>query len=201
MLIDLSVDLNEKTPIYPGDPGTKIKAAGVLEKDGYQDHYVCVGTHVGTHMDAPSHMVVGGKNLDQFPLDQFSGKGVYIRTGRDFSLTEISKVPIEAGDIVLFHTGMSDVYHQESYYDDYPAMPEQVANYLVEKKVKIVGVDMCSVDHPPFPVHQILLSNNILIIENLTNLDTLAGKSFKIHAFPVKLQLDGAPVRVVADVE
>ncbi len=201
MLVDLSVELNEKTPIYPGDPETRINAAGVLENDGYQDHYVCVGTHVGTHMDAPSHMVAGGKNLDDFSLAQFSGNGVYIKTGRNFDLNEISKIPISAGDIVLFHTGMSDVYHEKSYYDDYPAIPEEVANYLVERNVKIVGVDMCSVDHPPFPVHKILLSKNILIIENLTNLSALAERSFKIYAFPIKLQIDGAPVRVVAETE
>jgi len=201
MLIDLSVELNEKTPIYPGDPETRISTAGILEKDGYQDHYVCVSTHVGTHMDAPSHMVVGGQNLDVFSLDRFSGRGVYIKTGRSFDLNEISKIPISVDDIVLFHTGMSDVYHEKSYYDDYPAIPEGVANYLVEKGVKIVGVDMCSVDNPPFPVHKILLSKNILIIENLTNLSALAGRPFKIYAFPIKLQIDGAPVRVVAEIE
>lgn len=201
MLIDLSVNLNEQTPIYPGDPETKIGTAAVLPKDGYQDHYVCVGTHVGTHVDAPSHMVAGGKNLDAYPLDQFSSKGVYIRMGKGFDLAEIRKVPINAGDIVLFHTGMSDHYHEKAYYDDYPAISKEIANFLVEKGVKIVGVDMCSVDHEPFPVHKILLSNDILIVENLTNLASLADKAFKVYAFPIKLQVDGAPVRVVAEVE
>ncbi|OGG72198.1 hypothetical protein A3E65_00340 [Candidatus Kaiserbacteria bacterium RIFCSPHIGHO2_12_FULL_56_13] len=200
MLVDLSVALNEKTPIYPGDPKTKIKISAVLEKDGYHDHYVSVGTHVGTHMDAPSHMIAGGKNLDEFPIESFSGRGVYIQTGKNFDSGEIKKVPMNAGDIVLFHTGMSDVYHDKSYYDEYPAIPEEVANYLVEKKVKIVGVDMCSVDHEPFPIHRILLGNDILIIENLTNLGVLAGKESTIYAFPIKLQIDGAPVRVVAEV-
>lgn len=59
--IDLSVPLNEDTPVYPGDPKTKITTAGILEKDGYEDHYVCVGTHAGTHVDAPRHMPI--KNL------------------------------------------------------------------------------------------------------------------------------------------
>lgn len=197
--VDLSVPINEDTPVYPGDPKTKIQPAGVLEKDGYEDHYVCIGTHVGTHIDAPRHMVAMGKNLDQIPIDRFIGQGVYVRVSKKFDLEEIKKVDIKEGDIVLFHTGMSDVYHDSAYYDDYPALTEDIANYLVEKKIKMVGVDMCSVDHEPFPVHRILLKNDILIIENMTNLSALEGKQFKIYAFPIKLQIDGAPTRVIAE--
>ncbi len=200
MLIDLTVVLNEQTPVYPGDPATTIRPAGVLAEHGYQDHVVSVGTHVGTHMDAPSHMVAGGKNLDEFQLESFSGRGVYIKVSAEFILEEIKKVPIQEGDIVLFHTGMAAKYHKPDYFEDYPVIPEDVAHYLVEKKVKIVGMDMCSPDKSPFPTHKILLSGGVLIIENLTNLEQLTGKSFKVHAFPIKLQLDAAPVRVVAEV-
>ncbi len=198
--IDLSVPLNEKTPVYPGDPITRIEPGGVLEKDGYEDHYVCVGTHVGTHVDAPSHMVAEGVTLDQIPLSRFFGRGVYVKAGKNLTLDAMRNVSIQEGDIVLFHTGMSDFYYQPDYYKDYPAMTEELAHYLVEKRVKMVGVDMCSVDHEPFPVHRILLTENILILENLTNLATLEGKEFRIYAFPIKLQLDGAPTRVVAEV-
>lgn len=68
MIIDLSVPVNEKTPVYPGDPATKIDPAGVLAKDGYNDHYISLGTHVGTHIDAPLHMLEGGQSLDKFLL-------------------------------------------------------------------------------------------------------------------------------------
>ena len=95
---------------------------------------------------------------------------------------------------------MSKVYFQPEYFNNYPAITEEVANYLVSKKVKIVGVDMCSVDLKPFPVHRILLKNDILIIENLTNLSELEGRNFKVYAFPIKLQIEGAPTRVVAEV-
>jgi arylformamidase len=201
MLIDLSVDLNEKTPVYPGDPETKINPAGIFETSGYQDHYVCMGTHVGTHMDAPSHMISGGKNLNEFPIEKFSGGGVYIRMNEDFDAEEIKKSDIQEGDIVLFHTGMSEKYHDSTYFEKYPAMSEEIAVWLVEKKVKMVGVDTCSVDNiENFPIHKILLRGEVLIIENLSNLKELVGKSFKIHAFPIKLQINGAPVRVVAEI-
>lgn len=200
-IIDLSVVLNEKTPFYPGDPATTIKPAAMLNHDGYTDHYISVGTHVGTHVDAPIHMLEDGKSLDQMPIDQFVGHGRYIKVqDKKFSLADVESADIKAGDIVLFHTGMSDVYFGPAYYDAYPAIPEDVANYLVKKKVKMVGVDMCSVDHEPFSVHKILLSAEVLIIENLTNLGALAGKDFTVYALPLKLQVDGAPARVIAEV-
>lgn len=197
--IDLSVPINAQTPVYPGDLATRIESAGIFEKDGYEDHYICMGTHVGTHVDAPSHMIAGGINLDQIPMERFFGRGVCIKAGRELNLEAAKGVNIQEDDIVLFHTGMSSRYHESEYYDNYPAMTEELAHYLVERRVKMVGVDMCSVDHEPFPVHRILLKQQILIIENLTNLSALEGKEFTVYAFPIKLQIDGAPVRVVVE--
>lgn len=199
-LIDLSVSLNEHTPVYPGDPKTKIEPVGILDKDGYEDHYLCTGTHVGTHVDAPSHMVIGGKTLNQISLDRFTGRGVLISTGREITLEKVRAADIRQDDIVLFHTGMSEFYHQSEYYDNYPPLTEEIGRYLVEKKIKMVGVDMCSVDHEPFPVHRILLGEEVLIIENLTNLEALKKKEFIVHAFPLNVTLDGSPTRVVAKV-
>lgn len=197
--IDLSAPLNESTPTYPGDPATKITPAGVFAKDGYNDNFVSMGTHVGTHIDAPFHMIDSGKTLDQIPINQFIGRGRLIEVeDRTFDLGKVKQVGIEAGDIVLFNTGIISDYHNAKYFTDYPEIPEKIANFLVDKKVKIVGMDMCSPDHSPYKIHKILLNGGVLIIENLTNLDQLAGKEFTVYALPLKLQLDGAPVRVIA---
>jgi arylformamidase len=96
---------------------------------------------------------------------------------------------------------MSDVYHEVAYYDDYPAMPEDIARYLVEQKVNIVGVDMCSPDREPFEPHRILLSGDVLIMENLTNLGELAGKTFEVYALPIRVDIDAAPASVIAVVK
>ncbi|OGL38670.1 hypothetical protein A3J32_03100 [Candidatus Saccharibacteria bacterium RIFCSPLOWO2_02_FULL_46_7] len=196
--IDLSVVVNEETPVYPGDPPIKIQPAGVFAKDGYNDHLVSIGTHVGTHMDAPLHMIDGGKTLDQISIDQFIGRG---RLVEGLDMEAVKQAGIEAGNIVLFHTGMIEKYKDEAYFTGYPEISEEVANYLVEKRVKIVGVDMCSPDHPPFKIHKILLGSGVLIIENLTNLDKLIGKEFKVYALPIKFALDGAPARVIAQIK
>lgn len=199
--LDLSVAINNQTPVYEGDPITKVEPNAILAHDGYEDHYVSIGTHAGTHVDAPIHMIKDGKTLDLFPLEKFSGRGVYIKINGTFDFAVVKKARIQENDIVLFDTGMSKVYHKPTYYDKYPAITEEIAKYLIEKKVKIIGVDMCSVDHEPFPVHKLLLKEEILIIENLTNLSALKNKEFTVYAFPLKLQIDGSPTRVVAQIK
>lgn len=201
MYIDLSVPLNEQTPVYPGDPATKISPAGVFAKDGFNDHYISVGTHVGTHIDAPLHMIDGGKSLDQFPIDKFIGRGRLVKIdGNDFDA--VKQAGIQEGDIVLLSTGMGDKYLEPAYFDEYPVMSDEIAKFLVDSKVKMIGLDACSVDGPDgFPIHKILLAGDVLIIENLTNLSALEGKNFKVYALPLNLQIDGSPARVVSEID
>ncbi len=199
-IIDLTVPLNPRTPTYEGDPPTKLEPVATIAKDGYAFTYISVNSHTGTHVDAPTHMVPdSAKGLDSYKPDQFVGRGVYLDvTDKIFTLEKLKQSNIQAGDIVVFHTGMADVYHETSYYDSYPAMPEEVAQYLVDQKVSMVGVDMCSPDHEPFEVHRILLGGDVLIIENLTNLGQLAGKTFDVYALPIRIDADAAPARVIA---
>jgi arylformamidase len=198
--IDLSATLNQHTPVYPGDPATKIEAANTIDKNGCSDHYIATNNHTGTHIDAPSHMIKGGKTLNQIPIEQFVGRGRLIEVDKAFSLESLRQADIQQDDIVLFHTGMSEHYHEAVYFETYPVMSEEIACYLVERRVKIVGVDAASVDNTDdFPIHKILLNGDVLIIENLANLDQLTGKEFTVYALPIKLDIDGAPARVIAE--
>lgn len=204
-IVDLSIPISENTPVYPGDPPVKIEPAGTFAKDGYTDHLLSFGTHTATHIDAPLHMVEGGKTLAQFPADHFVGRGVYIKVkdGR-FDLGTIKTAGIKAGDIVLFHTGLSDQFYEPEYWEIRSAMSEEIARYLVSLKPKIVGLDTGGADtksSPNHPIHKILLGGEVLIIENLTNLAQLEGKDFTVYALPIKLQVDGAPARVIAQID
>ena len=107
MLIDLSVTLNRQTLVYPGDPAINIEPAGILGRDGWNDHVISVNTHVGTHMDVPLHMIAGGKTLDQVPIEQFVGRGRLIEASTMFGLERVQQADLQAGDIVLLRTGMS----------------------------------------------------------------------------------------------
>ncbi len=199
-IIDLSRPISDQTPVYPGDPKVSIETASKIATEGYTDHLLHIGTHVGTHIDAPAHMISGGKTLDQFPPDRFIGRGRYIDATDGFTLSAVKQAGVDQGDIVLFHTGMAEQYGEDAYFEHYPSIPEEVAQYLVAQEVAIVGVDMCSPDHEPFAIHKLLLGGDVLIIENLTNLGRLANHEFGIMALPLPVALDGAPVRVLANI-
>lgn len=200
MFIDLSVLLNENTPVYPGDAPVKISKSGSYDTHGYLDHNVSFNNHNGTHIDAPIHMIPNGKTLDRFGPEKFIGNGVLIDVRDGTDLIKVQNTKIEQGDIVIFWTGME--FGKGEYYTNYPAISEEIAKYLVQHNPKMVGTDTCSFDNKEgFPNHKILLGEEILLIENLTNLNALENKKFKIYALPLKLQLDGSPARVVAQIE
>jgi len=91
------------------------------------------------------------------------------------------------------------LFGEEEYYSNYPVFDKELVDYLAKQKVKMIGIDWPSPDHEPYPMHQILLKNNILILENLTNLDLLLSEpAFEIFAFPLKINADSSIVRVVA---
>ncbi len=192
--IDLSHQINKDTPVYPGDPKVKIEAAGILSKDGFADSLLTFGTHVGTHIDAPAHMIEGGKTLDQYPVERFTGTALVWDMQKDIP-------DLKGVNAVFFYSGVSDRFAEQSYWTDYPVLSKSVLRLLPENKISIVGVDTGSVDNQDgFPIHKELLSNDILIIENLTNLRELIGKTVEFTALPLNVDLDGAPCRVIAKV-
>jgi len=202
MFIDLSHRLNNDTPAYPGDTEIKISINDTIVKNGYLGHRLQLGSHSGTHIDAPAHMIAGAKTLDKFGVETFVGRGCYIfLENRQFTIESVKNADLKPGDIVIFDTQSSYHFKDQEYFTDYPVMDEEIAKYLVDMKVKMVGVDTCSVDNQPdFPIHKLLLRNDILIIENLTNVEQLTGYSPRIYALPIKLDVDGAPARVIAEV-
>lgn len=198
--IDLTMPLNPQTPVYPGDPLVGVEKAADLEQDGYLDHVLHVGTHNGTHIDAPAHMVAGGKLLDHFPIDCFVGQGKVVDVREGITPEVLEDAGIEADDIVLFYTGASERYDAPGYYETKLSVDEDTLEFLISRRIKMFGVDAGSVDDEPFPVHKALLSNDILIIENLVHLRSLVGKRFKITALPLNVNVEGCPARVIAEI-
>ena len=198
--IDLTQTFGPKMPVYPGDPQSELKQITTIEKDGFTDHQLNTAMHVGTHMDAPLHMIAGGKRISEIGLDKFFGQGHLIDARGKEKIDVDVLAGVEPGDIVLVLTGFSEKFHDADYYGKYPQLTEAFANKLVELKVSMVGMDTPSPDREPFVVHKVLLSQEILIIENLTNIEQLVGQSFEVMALPLKLEADAAPVRVLARV-
>ncbi|PJE75501.1 arylformamidase [Candidatus Uhrbacteria bacterium CG10_big_fil_rev_8_21_14_0_10_48_11] len=196
--IDLSQPLDNATPLYPGDPETKLTPSHTIEDDGFAAHYLCLGTHTGTHLDVPSHLIAGGENADSLPLAKTVGRLVYVSVASGFVLADLKRLSIQKGDAVLFHTGRDKEYYEAAYFNEYPEMPHEVAEYLAEKQVHLVGIDSCSIDRAPYIEHRYLLERGILLLENLTNLNAVREGAFTLYAFPLRLPVDGSPVRAVA---
>ncbi|MBS3116197.1 cyclase family protein [Candidatus Woesearchaeota archaeon] len=198
-IIDLSMPLDKKTPTYPGDPSLEIKQVAEIEKDSWNEKRIHINTHCGTHLDAPSHMISEGRTLDDFPLEAFSGKGIVIDVRKkEITLHCLKDITFPPKSVVLFLTGQADQRYQK-YYENAKFLSKEVAKKLVEQNVKAVGIDSFSPDEEPFPIHKILLSKNILIIENLINLDKLVNRTFTILFFPLPIKEgDGAPCRAIA---
>lgn len=200
--IDLSIAVTAQTPVYPGDPHVAVQVAGTYEKDGYWGHQITLGNHAGTHIDAPAHMIKGAPTLDAFVPSDFVGISCYINVRNGFSLEAVQQAQPQAGDVVVFDTGRADSFYEPTYFTDYPVMTTDIADYLVSCNVKMVGLDTCSADNTEgFAIHKILLGSNILIMENLTNIAALKGVSATIYALPIKLNLDAAPARVIAEIK
>ena len=202
-LIDLSHKFTEKMPVYPGDPVPEITKGADIKKEGYNDYYIKTGMHVGTHIDAPLHMLENGKRLTEIEIEHFYGNGCLIdaRGKPAIDSDSLKNAAVRKGDIVFVLTGFYKKFGQAEYYEKYPEITDDFAKKLVDLGVKIVGVDTPSPDRPPFNIHKLLLKNDVLIIENLTNLEKLLGiKKFEIFAFPPNFDVEGSPVRVVAKV-
>jgi len=146
-------------------------------------------------------MVAGGKFICDVPVTQFFGRGRLIdaRGRRSIAPDLLQAADISAGDIVLILTGWYHRFGDDSYYAEFPELSPDSARQLAKIGVGIVGLDTPSPDRSPFMVHKILLSAEVLIIENLTNLEALLGiGEFDVVALPAKLQCEAAPVRVIA---
>jgi kynurenine formamidase len=211
-LVDLS------WPLYPGI--SKIPQAPDVEfrpiqqianGDSSNITQISMASHIGTHMDAPCHFIPGARSIDQMPLEQFTGRVVTVSVKRGateaITVDDLAQADIQRGDIVFLHTGWSANFGTPAY-DHHPYLTVPVAQLMIDKGVKMVGVDCVNVempiaDRPPDytrPIHNMLLGNDILIIENLTNLEQIAGRQARVFAFPLKYQDgDGAQTRVVAE--
>lgn len=200
-LIDLTHTFDDAMPVYPGDPASEMTRLTDISGAGVILSQVRTGMHTGTHMDSPLHMIENGKSLAEIPIEKFIGRGVLIDARGKERIDDalLSGVQLQQNDIVLVLTGFSGKYREKAYYYDYPDMTASFAVALVNAGVSIVGLDTAGPDRAPFPIHRILLSGDVLIMENLSNLESLLGiRVFEVFALPAKFKAEAAPVRVIA---
>lgn len=207
-LIDLTHTVSENMPVYPGTEAPSLKEASTYEKDLFKETLITMFSHTGTHMDAPSHIFEGRTSLDRFPISQFVGSAVVIdaselKENEKITMKHInrSRKTVDEAEFLIFRTGWDKFWGKPEYFVNFPIIDEDVAEYIITNKKKGVGLDTISLDPVgSLTFHKKLFKENeIVIIENLTNLVALGNKPFTLFALPLKYEnADGAPIRAVA---
>ena len=223
-LIDLSQEIYQGMPVYPGHQKTVIWTHHTHEEiakkfEGgfsYQSRGVLFSDHGPTHVDALSHLDPRPEapSIEKMPLDTFYGEATcidlshkkpheYISAADMDEALAKSGAELRPGDILLIRTGTYDrLGGTMEYTNQYPGLDESASNWLVEKGVKAFGVDCPSPDNPisrTYPVHMMCRAQGITHYENLMNLDKVVGKRFVFVGFPLKFRDGtGSPVRAVA---
>ncbi len=201
ILIDLSHNIINDMPVHPYDDPVKLYQDKFLDRDGYNNFKLEIGMHAGTHIDSPMHMTNIDSFINEISLEMFIGKGCLLDV-RDESVIkykeEYSSI-VNENDIVILFTGYYEKYGTEEYYKEYPVVDKELADFFIDKRIKMLGMDLPSPDRYPFEIHKVLFNNDILIIENLTNLlQLLSIDNFEIIAFPLKIKAEASMARVVA---
>jgi kynurenine formamidase len=200
-LIDLTMPMTRLTPVYPGDPEPEFSRVASCEQAGWNAYRVCVGTHFGTHIEAPWHLIEDGKKLGEFPIERFVGQGVLFDV-RGHAEINVNLDDIQGNKIVLFRTDHTEDSGSPDFFKNYPVLSKNLAEKIIQVKPSIVGIDSFTIDKPPHDIHKTLFKHEVLCIENLVNLKLIPPKDFTVYALPVKLNnFDGAPCRVIAQVE
>jgi arylformamidase len=202
--IDVSVRLRTGMVSWPGDPPARISHALDLERgDPCTVSLLEMGAHTGTHMDAPAHFVRGGVGIDEMPLDAAIGSArvIPIRDRKSIKPDELVRHGIRRGERVLFKTHNSDHgWDTDSFFEDFVYLSAAAAQYLVERQVRLVGVDYLSVGGfraDGKETHQALLKAGIWIIEGL-NLKWVRPGRVQLVCLPLKIAGgDGAPARAL----
>jgi kynurenine formamidase len=196
-------------PTYPGDPTPLIEQLSTIKEGGANTTQIILGAHTGTHVDVPYHLLVRGKTVDELPLETFCGSALTYdladyALGSRVSPDDLKKAPpLKNGEIALFHTGSNAPATSGSTTRPYTYLDITMADWLIEKKAKAVGIDSMSVDpldSPKSEVHMKLLQNGIVIFENLSNnLRLLTGQRVLFFGVPLRLKrADASPIRAFA---
>ncbi len=196
MILDITHPLSPAIAEWPGDaPFTRTINARLAKGASVNLSSISLSVHNGTHADAPYHYDNDGLTMEQVPLDRFIGPALVI------DVTGYDPIPIEAlqpAERILLRTGgHPDITR---FPDDFPVLAEDATDWLGQNGVKLIGVDVPSVDKPSskhLPIHHGLRRNGVLILENL-NLAGVDPGPAELIALPLKIVgADGSPVRAV----
>ena len=207
--IDISVPfpVDEPMPYFPTDPqGPSVTRIFDRTKgDPVTMSQININSHNGTHIDAPFHFMADGTTIDMMPLDTGIGPArvIEIQDPVSIKLEEVESYDIKEGERILFKTRNSPyVYKTTKFVDDYVYCTNEVAYYLKDKKVRLVGVDYITIGRQKDLenikiVHETLLENGIYILEML-NLNGVKPGNYEMVCLPLRMEKgDAGPCRAI----
>ena len=205
-IYDISLTISPSLPVWPGDPPVKMPLTESMETGAeYNLTRLDISAHTGTHVDAPHHFLNDGRTVESLALDVLTGPCYVVQLPDDvdeISAEVLERIPLAAGTTrILFGTRNSKFWAQGEtrFQEDFVAISEDGAEWLVERGIKLVGVDYLSV--APYsdsvPTHRVLLQAGIIALEGL-NLAQVPRGFYDLYCLPLKLAgADGAPARAI----
>jgi len=202
--IDVSVPIKTGMVRWPGNPPVRIERALDMDRgDNSNVSAITMGSHTGTHMDAPAHFLRSGGGIDELPLSLAIGRARVIQIEDMVSVRPGELVPhkIRRGERTLLKTNNSArCWQMDSFIEDFVYLSAEAAKYLVDRGVRMVGIDYLSVGgykKDGAATHRYLLEAGIWIIEGL-DLSRVEQGEYVLVCLPLKIAGgDGAPARVV----
>jgi arylformamidase len=199
---------------YPSDPELRVRPYRTLEANGVNVSSIAMGTHQGTHLDAPFHFFVDGTTLDQIPLESFYGPARLVDLAPGGALEPKTPLTVdtfaehaaafEPGARVIFRTGWDRMFGRPEFFTDLPSLTLEAAEWIAGRRIALLGMDMPTPSKiAGRPCHYALLKKGveIVIVEGLANLDKLPER-FTFIGFPLNFKgRDGSPIRAVAAID
>ena len=205
-IYDVTFPISERTPIYEGDPKVKIDVtASLAGGDAANVSMICCGVHTATHVDAPNHFIDGTRKVHELELEKLIGDCRVIELNENVLAIEPEHLEnLGNAERVLFKTRNSGFWNEpeRGFRTDFTYITPEAARVLVEKKIKLVGIDYLSVEKfgsEDFATHTTLLEKEVVIIEGL-DLREVSGGDYELFCLPLKYiggTGDGAPARTV----
>ena len=201
---DISLSLRARMPVYPGEATPLLEPTSQMERgDSYNVSRLTVGTHTGTHIDAPRHFLPDGASVEQIPVDVLVGPALVVEMGVEQEITaaDLEAAAIPTGtDRLLFKTRNSRLLDDEDFRRDFVYLTLDAARWLVGRGVHLAAIDYLSIeqmDAQPNIVHQTLLEAGVVIVEGV-DLRRVAPGPYLLACLPLKIEgADGSPVRAV----
>ncbi len=201
---DVTVTIDPTLPTYQGDPSFKRRVVQAIADGKPADvSLLTLSAHTGTHVDAPSHLIPGGKTVDALDLAVMVGLARVVEFDAQGAITAEFFEGIDnlgADERILLKTRNSSLWGNQGFAEDYVGLSVDAADWLIDKSVKLVGIDYLSIDAPGnagLPVHHALLENDVVVVESL-NLEQVPEGYYQLVCLPMKIGgSEGAPARVI----